>query len=276
MEEFHMTTSMLARFTAAAVLALASAAALATTQLTWYGHAAFKITTPSGKVILLDPWIKNPANKNGETDLAQMDKVDLILVTHGHGDHIGDAVAIAQKTGAQLVATFDLGKAIVQYQGYPEKQFDRAATGNFGGEIPLLDGEVKVAFIPAVHSSSVAAAVGKDVYAGGNPGGFLVTVKDGPSFYHTGDTDLFSDMALISKFRPVDVMMTAIGDKFTMGPARAAAAVDLVKPLKMVIPMHFGTYPVLVGNPADFSAVLKKLDIKTPMRPMAVGESIRF
>jgi L-ascorbate metabolism protein UlaG (beta-lactamase superfamily) len=261
---------------AAAVLVLLAVVARAETQLTWYGHAAFKITTPSGKVILLDPWIKNPANKNGEMDLAKLDKVDLVLITHGHGDHIGDAVAIGQKTGATLVATFDLGKAIVQYQGYPEKQLDRAATGNFGGEIPLLDGEVRVAFIPAVHSSSIAAATGKDIYPGGNPGGFLVSVKGGPSFYHTGDTDLFSDMALIQKFRPVDVMLTTIGDKFTMGPARAAAAVDLVKPVKMVIPMHFGTFPVLVGTPADFANSLKRLDIHTPMRPMSVGETIRF
>lgn len=253
---------------------LSTAAAQAETRLTWYGHAAFKIETPSGKVVLLDPWIKNPANKNGEIDLAALEKVDLILVTHGHGDHIGDSVEIARKTGAQLVATFDLGKAIVQYQGFPEKQFDRAGTGNFGGEIVLLDGEVKVAFVPAVHSSSISFTSGNDLAPGGNPGGFLVTVKNGPSIYHTGDTDLFSDMRFIKEFHPVDVMLTAIGDKFTMGPTRAAYAAELIQPVKMIVPMHFGTFPVLAGNPADFDRALKARKVKAPMREMKVGETL--
>ena len=255
---------------------LASATVFAETQLTWYGHSAFKIQTPAGKTILIDPWIKNPANKNGEEDLAKLEKVDLILITHGHGDHIGNAVEIAKKTGAPLVATFDLGKAIVQYQSYPEKQFGGSTSGNFGGEITLLDGAVKIAFIPAVHSSSVSASEGKDLHAGGNPGGFLVSVKDGPSIYHTGDTDLFGDMALIPQFHPVDVMLTSIGDKFTMGPTRAAQAVALVKPRKMAIPMHFGTFPALTGTPAAFDAALKKAGVKTPMREMKVGETLYF
>jgi L-ascorbate metabolism protein UlaG (beta-lactamase superfamily) len=274
-----MTKTLLRRlfpFAVAGLLALGTAAAQAETRLTWYGHAAFKITTPAGKVVLLDPWIKNPANKSSDDDLARLDKVDLILITHGHGDHIGNAVDIAKKTGANLVATFDLGKSIVQNLGYPENQFDRAFTGNFGGELTLLDGEVKVAFIPAVHSSGVTLPNGKDVAEGGNPGGFLVSVKAGPSFYHTGDTDLFADMALISKFRPVDVMLATIGDKFTMGPYRAAIAADMVKPAKMVIPMHYGTFPFLVGTPADLEAAMKKLDLKTPVRAMKIGETIAF
>ena len=109
----------------------AASAVWAETKLTWYGHAAFKIETPSGKVVLLDPWIKNPANKNAEADLKALEKVDLVLISHGHGDHIGDSVEIAKKTGAQLVATFDLGKAIVQYQGFPEQQFPFRNTGSF-------------------------------------------------------------------------------------------------------------------------------------------------
>ena len=271
-----MKFPQLARIATVAALVTTSALSFAETRLTWFGHAAFKIQTPAGKVVLIDPWIKNPANKTADDDMAKLDKIDLILVTHGHGDHIGNATELGKKTGAGLVATFDLAKAIAQYQGYPEKQVGGALTGNFGGEISLLDGDVKIAFIPAVHSSSVGAMEGKDVYAGGNPGGFLVSVKNGPTFYHTGDTDLFGDMALISQFRQVDVMLSTIGDKFTMGPTRAAEAVRLVKPAKMVVPMHFGTFSFLTGAPAAFDAALKQAKVVTPMREMKIGETISF
>ena len=121
---------------------LLSTAALAAgnTELTWYGHAAFKLKTPSGKVLMLDPWLTNPANKNGKDDLAKLEKADLILVTHGHADHVGDSVAIAKKTGARLVTTFDLGKGMVAYGGFPKEQMGFDTQGNFGGELSLLEG----------------------------------------------------------------------------------------------------------------------------------------
>ena len=254
------------------------AMAAGNTELTWYGHSAFKLKTPSGKILLIDPWITNPSNKNGKDDLAKLDKVDLFLITHGHFDHVGNSAEIAKKTGARLVSTFDLGRALVQYGGYPKEQMGFDTQGNFGGTLDLLNGDVKITFIPAVHSSTVVAPEGsadKDLHDGGNPGGFLISVKGGPTFYHTGDTDVFSDMSLIPKFHKVDVMLACIGDHFTMGPDRAAYAVSLVKP-RIVIPMHYGTFPVLDGTPDAFASALRKQGARSKLEVMKPGQTIKF
>jgi L-ascorbate metabolism protein UlaG (beta-lactamase superfamily) len=248
--------------------------------LTWYGHAAFKLVTPSGKVIWFDPWIQNPKNPTGKDDLEKIDKADLILVSHGHFDHVGDAVAIARKTHAKLVTTFDLGRGIVDYLGYPKEgaQFD--SQGNFGGDVSFFDGEVTVSFVPAVHTSTVSRDDAKgnsfgDLRPAGAPGGFVVTIKNGPVVYHTGDTDVFSDMALISQFHKVNVMLACVGDHFTMGPERAAEAVRLVAP-SVVVPMHFGTFPMLTGTPEALDAAVKKRGLHTQVKPMQVHEEMKL
>lgn len=241
------------------------------TELLWYGQSAFKITTPAGHVLLIDPWIENPLNPTAQDDLAALDQVDLILITHGHFDHVGNAAAIAERTGAKLVSTYDLGLALVAYGNYPEELVPFETQGNFGGELSLLDGEVNITFVPAVHSSSVASDGSPANYAG-NPGGFLVSIADGPTFYHTGDTDVFADMALIPNFQPVDVMLACIGDKFTMGASRAAEAVKLVNP-RMVVPMHYGVFN-LPGTPEDFMAAVEALELSTEIKQLAVHEAI--
>src|SRR6478609_5161803 len=114
------------------------------TQVTWYGHAAFKVVTPKGHVLLFDPWLQNPSNPQGKEDLAKLNQADLLLVSHGHFDHVGDAVAIAQKTSARLVTTYDLGNALVARAGFPKDHMGFDSQGNYGGSIEFFAGEVKV------------------------------------------------------------------------------------------------------------------------------------
>ncbi len=273
-----MSFAPIRRLAGAAVLSLgfAASAAQAETQLTFYGQSAFKLTIPSGKVLFIDPWIDNPANPTGKQDVEAIAKADLILITHGHGDHIGNSVEIAKKTGAKLVTNFDLQKAMVQYRGYPKEQAGMETAGSFGGEITLLDGEVKIAFTPAVHGNSVELPGQGELREAGLPGGFLISVKDGPAIYHAGDTDLFADMALVNMFRQVDVFLAPIGDKFTMGPKRAAQATKLVAPTRAVIPIHYGTFPALTGTAAQFQDELKAAGVKAEMKQMKPGETVKF
>lgn len=247
----------------------------AQTQLTWYGQSAFQITTPSERVLLIDPWINNPKNPGAHDHLAKLDKVDLIFVTHAHSDHVGDAVEIGKRTRAKLVANFDVGDALVKFLGYPAELAEMDTIGHFGGELTLLDGELKVLFVRAHHGSGVTVDDKSGARYGGTPGGFVITIHNGPTIYHTGDTDVFSDMALIPQFQKIDIMLVCIGDHFTMGPARAAHAVKLVKP-KMVVPMHFATFPILTGMPEAFERELKERSIKAALRVMKVGEAISF
>jgi L-ascorbate metabolism protein UlaG (beta-lactamase superfamily) len=245
------------------------------TQLTWFGQSAFKIVTPTGKVLVIDPWITNPKNPNGKDDLANLKQVDLILVTHAHSDHVGNALEIAKETGAKLVADLDLATAMKSVLGFPETQAEMDTTPLFGGEVKLLDGELTVTLVPAIHGAGLAKDDNSTPVYAGTPGGMIIALRDGPTFYHTGDTDLFSDMALVSRYNKIDVMMVCIGDHFTMGPKRAADAVKLVNP-DQVIPMHYATFPVLTGTPEEFDRELKKREVKAKLRVMKIGETISF
>jgi L-ascorbate metabolism protein UlaG (beta-lactamase superfamily) len=255
-----------------------SGLAQSATSLTWYGQSGYQIKTPQGHVILIDPWLTNPKNPQGQAQLAALSQVDLILLTHGHADHLGNTIEIAQKTGAKLVTTFDLGKILVEQKGFPKEQFGFTTTGNIGGLIQLLNGDVSVGFVPAVHSSSIAHEdeKGQTTWYGGTQNGFYVQIKNGPSFYHTGDTDVFGDMQLINLFGPVDIMLTAIGDTFTMGPKRAAHATKLVNPRRTVIPNHYGTFGILTGTPQAFAKELKAQGVKTPLTVMEIGQTLHF
>jgi L-ascorbate metabolism protein UlaG (beta-lactamase superfamily) len=265
----------------ALLVAVTPAHAAGQTQLTWYGQSAFKIVTPNGHVLFVDPWLVNPVNKNGKEDLAAVDRADLILVSHGHFDHIGNAVEIAKKTRARLVATYDLGANLATYGGFPRDLMGYDTLGNFGGTLSFFNGEVSITFVPAQHSSSINR---KDLGLGsddenhwaGAASGFLIKIQHGPTIYHTGDTDLFGDMAQLRKDGEVDVMLTCIGDHFTMGPKGAAEAVKLVSP-KRVVPMHYGTFlPMMTGTPEQFQAELKELNLNEKLAPMTVGRTERL
>ncbi|MEP6925742.1 MAG: metal-dependent hydrolase [Pyrinomonadaceae bacterium] len=250
------------------------------TKLKWFGHAAFSITTPKGKVLLIDPWLKNPSNpeaKDNKDPLAAISKVDYILLTHGHRDHVGDAVEIAKKTGAVLISNPELAGNLVKLADFPSKQAETDAIMGIGGEIQIADGEVMVAMTPAVHSSSVfnpkAGITEAERAYGGNPAGFVLTIKNGPTIYHSGDTAYFKDMETIGEQYQVDLALLNIGGHFGMEPKMAAKAAQSVR-AKLAIPQHYATFPGIVQTSDGFAADLKKL--KIPFYEMKPGETISF
>lgn len=262
------------------LLAFAAQASAQETKLKWFGHAAFSITTPNGKVILIDPWLNNPSNpeaKGGKDPLVAVPRVDYILLTHGHRDHVGDAVEIARKTGAVLICNPELAGNLVKLADFPGKQAETDNIMGIGGEIQIADGEVMVAMTPAIHSSSVfnpkAGPNEPERAYGGNPAGFVIAVKNGPTIYHSGDTAYFKDMETIGENYAIDVALLNIGGHYGMEPKMAAKAAQSVR-AKVAIPQHFGTFPGIAQNADGFAAELKRL--KIDFYEMKPGETISF
>jgi L-ascorbate metabolism protein UlaG (beta-lactamase superfamily) len=250
------------------------------TKVRWFGHAAFSITTPRGKVLLIDPWLSNPKNPEageGKDPLASVPKVDYILLTHGHRDHVGDAVEIAKRTGAALVCNPELAGNLVKLAGFPEKQAATDAIMGIGGEIQIAGGEVTIAMTPAVHSSSVfnpkAGPAEAERAYGGNPAGFVIMVKDGPVIYHSGDTAYFKDMETIGEQYQIDLALLNIGGHFGMEPRMAARAAQAVR-ARLAVPQHFATFPGIAADSNAFAAELKRL--KIPFYEMKPGETITY
>lgn len=276
-----MTRKVLTRALTACLFLMFSAAVLAQTKVHWYGQAAFRIETPAGGVILIDPWLKVPTNPDKES-IAKLGRVDYILITHGHWDHIGDAVEIGKKTGALLIAPYGLQYNMKSVLGYPEEQATAVTGGNVGGTFDLPKAGAKVSVVNAIHGSELVPPMYKpagpglpSALASGNPVGYVLQIANGPTIYHTGDTDVHNDMKLVAEFFKVDLMLAAIGGHFTMDPARAAQAVEWVNP-KQVVPMHFGTIPLLAGTPAQFKAALDKRGLGARMLEMKPGDTRSF
>jgi L-ascorbate metabolism protein UlaG (beta-lactamase superfamily) len=256
----------------AAAPAFAQGAAKGKTEVTWYGHAAFVVKTPGGTTLAIDPWINNPANKD-KSALDKIQKVDFILISHGHFDHVGDAVALQKKGNAKIVAAFELGAQLVA-AGVPKEAAGFDTVGLPGGVLKLND-EVSVALVQAVHASGFQAQENGPMLYAGAPVGFVVQIKGGPTLYHTGDTAWFGEMKHIGeRFHP-DVLLACIGGHFTMDPQDAALAARDTG-AKTVVPMHFGTFPVLTGTTQEFAQALKKSAPRGRMTEMKIGEPRQF
>jgi len=203
----------------------------------WLGHATFILRTPGGRRVILDPWVNT--NPSCPEDAKKVGDLDLMLVTHGHSDHTADVVALGRATGAQIVAPYELS---VFFQN---KGLKNVVGMNPGGTLKAHG--LSVTMVPAVHSSSIEDD-GKQVYAG-IATGYVITFEDGLVVYYAGDTSIFSDMKLIGDLYRPALAFLPIGDLFTMGPEQAAAACGLLG-VKQVMPMHWGTFPLLTGTPA--------------------------
>jgi L-ascorbate metabolism protein UlaG (beta-lactamase superfamily) len=226
-------------------------------KLTWLGHATFRMETPSGNAILIDPWVMgNPPCPEKEKTFR---KVDIMLCTHGHFDHIADAVEIAKRYNPMVVGIYELCAWM------KSKGVRQISPMNKGGTQTV--GDIKVTMVHADHSCGIKD--GDEIIYGGEACGYVIEFSNGVKIYHAGDTNVFGDMQIIRELYAPEIAMLPIGDHFTMGPREAAYACHLLKP-KTVIPMHFGTFPLLTGRPG----VLQQLVPEVEVREFKPGETV--
>jgi L-ascorbate metabolism protein UlaG (beta-lactamase superfamily) len=272
-------TPLIAITTLAALLAAPSVFAQAKTdgktEIQWLGQATTRITTPGGKVIVIDPWItSNPKTPEKYKTLESLGKVDLILVTHGHFDHFADVPALAKLTKAPVYGPAGLMQSVAALGILPAEQVVRFGKS---GTVTPLGADIKITQVHAEHSSELVHknAAGKDeVHVGGEPAGFIIEMENGFKIYHMGDTGLFGDMALIGSYYKPDVVMIPIGGHFVMSPKDAAYATkEMIKP-RFAIPIHYGTTPQLKGTTAEYISALGEGSAKVfPINP---GDKLEF
>ncbi len=230
--------------------------------ITWLGHSTFIIGLPSGQRLITDPWLSNPRSPVGRPRVEEVGRVDVILVSHGHADHLEDAPAIARATGAPIVCLFELGQYLIG------KGVQNVRDMGIGGT-QMIDG-IRITMTAATHSGS-AVDGGRIIYLGG-AAGFVIRAAGVPAIYFAGDTALFGDMRLIRQRYAPEIAFLPIGGHDTMDPADAAVAAEWLG-VRQVVPMHWGTFPVLTGTPAELRARLKHTAID--VLDLAPGETAR-
>jgi L-ascorbate metabolism protein UlaG (beta-lactamase superfamily) len=230
-------------------------------QITWLGHGTFQFQLPSGEVIVMDPWLDgNPKYPAGH----RFSRVDAIFISHGHFDHIHDAVPLAKKFSPQVVAIYETCLWLER------KGVKNTRPMNKGGSQEI--GPVTVTMTHAVHSCGIIDD-GQIVY-GGEAAGFVLRLADGRVLYFSGDTNVFTDMQLIEQLYHPELAFLPIGDLFTMGTREAAAACRLLK-VKKVVPMHFGTFPGLTGTPQQLAELIQDLT-GTQVWPLEPGKTVEW
>ncbi len=230
-------------------------------EITWLGHGTFQFRLESGEVLVVDPWTDgNPAYPKGH----KFDRVDTILISHGHFDHIHDAVPLAKKFSPRVVAIYETCEWLAS------KGVANTSGMNKGGSQQA--GPVKVTMTHAVHSCGIKEDDGSIVY-GGEACGYVLRLADGRVLYFAGDTNVFSDMALIEQLYHPELAFLPIGDLFTMSPKEAALACSLLQPRK-VIPMHFGTFPALTGTPEELAELAKPSGVE--IWPLQPGKPVKW
>ncbi len=210
----------------------------------WLGHSAFKFISPNGNIIFVDPFLKD--NPSTPEELKTVTEADFILLTHGHEDHVGDTLEIAATTGCKVVGIPEL-LGLLKKHGLKEEQ---AIEFNKGGTVHFDD--FSVTMVSANHSSSF-----RGEYAG-DPAGLIISFEDDLCIYHMGDTNIFSDLSLYGELYEPHIVLAPIGDHYTMGPEEAAYAVEMINP-ELAIPIHYGTWPPLAGDPNDFKSILEEI-----------------
>lgn len=234
-------------------------------RVTWLGHAAFRFESPGGKTIYVDPWLENPKAPPGAASGATAHS---IFVTHGHGDHLGNTVDLARRTGATVYAVYELA-LYLQTRGV-----SNAVGMNISGTV-TFDG-ISATMTAAMHSGGIEAGEGMPggthPLGGAVPTGFVFRFENGTTVYHAGDTGLFGDMKLIGELYRPSLVILPIGGLYTMGPREAARACVLLKP-KLILGMHYGTFPELTGTPAELKRLLPAA-LKGRVRTLEPGESL--
>jgi L-ascorbate metabolism protein UlaG (beta-lactamase superfamily) len=225
-------------------------------RLTWIGHAAFQLTTPSLNIVI-DPWLEG--NPSARISHEALDKVDLVLVTHDHGDHVGQAVEICRQTGAHLLGIVET-VARLRELGVPADQVVNGMGMNIGGTVRFHN--LRVTMVQAQHSSETGLAVG-----------YIISLEDGSCIYHAGDTGIFSSMEVYGRLYSIDLAMLPIGGVFTMDPRQAAMACAMLN-CGHVVPMHWGSFPVLEQNCDNFAEELKIHAPQTDLNALQPGQAL--